>query len=178
METSSTLSEIALEFEREGEADNLIVLSSGVRLEARPVPPLLFQRVASRFSFPEPPVVYIEEKGRNEPNPNDPAYLAECKRIEEEQRVAMLDAAIMMGVRVVEIPEGIPSPDDDDWVGAVEYLTGERVPSDSKPIRVLMWLKYYAAQTADDLIRIEKAVISRMGIPQEMVAEAIRSFRR
>ena len=178
MDTSQVLSEVEHEFKQEGESDNVVVLSNGVRLRAQPVPPLLFQQVASRFKFPEPPTVYIEEKARSEPNPNDPAYLAECQRIEEAQRVAMLDAAIMMGIQVIYVPETVIAPESDEWIEAVEYLTGERVPPDSQRVRVLMWLKYYAAQTADDLIHIEKAVISQLGVPQEAVAEAIRSFRR
>lgn len=178
MGASQILSEVERDLDQGREADNIVVLSNGVRLRAQPVPPLLFQQVASRFKLPEPPVVYIEEKARSEPNPNDPTYLAECQRIEEAQRVAMLDAAIMMGIQVIHVPETVIAPESDDWVEAVEYLTGEKVPPDGQRVRVLMWLKYYAAQTANDLVRIEKAVIERMGVPQEAVAEAIQSFRR
>ncbi len=45
---------------------NLVVLSTGVVLRAKAVPPSLLADIVARFPSPEPPVVFIADKGRAE----------------------------------------------------------------------------------------------------------------
>jgi hypothetical protein len=177
MSYQDVLDQVSREADNQGDTKGLIKLTSGVVVRTRPVPILVIQKVSARFKLPEPPVVYLEEKGRNEPNPNDPRYLAECERITTEQRLAIVDAMIMLGTEVVSVPGELFKPESDEWIEIVEYLTGETIPRDNKRLRQLYWLKYYAIQGADDLIALERAIVKEMGVPETMVSEALSSFR-
>ncbi len=56
-------------------ARDIITLSTGVRGRIRPVPAGLIDEVVSRIPDPEVPRQFIEDKGREELNPFDPAYI-------------------------------------------------------------------------------------------------------
>jgi hypothetical protein len=68
-----------------------LTLSNGVVLTFRPVTPSLIGAVrdGARIAVSEPaPVTYLEAKGRDEPNPNDPAYQETLRRAHGAARSA------------------------------------------------------------------------------------------
>ena len=52
--------------------DGLFRLSSGVVLKIKPVPPLLIRQAVAKIKRPKPPVIFLEDKGVEEENPDDP----------------------------------------------------------------------------------------------------------
>src|SRR5688572_31752980 len=72
-------------------------LSNGIVLELRPIPPHLLSAVNGSFQLPDAPKIWIEEKGREEENPNDPNYLKEVSRIADEQENAVNNLVLGVG---------------------------------------------------------------------------------
>ena len=94
---------------REGEQPIEVTLLTGAKATLHPVSPALIQDVQVSIQNPPVPVFHNEEKGRDEENPSDPAYLAALERAEMERTQAVMDAQIMMGVELVpgyQIPPG------------------------------------------------------------------------
>ncbi len=56
-----------------GITNDPILLSSGYWVRIRPVSAHLIDGAQAQVKDPEVPVVFIEDKGRSEENPNDPA---------------------------------------------------------------------------------------------------------
>lgn len=102
---------------REGEQPIEVTLITGARATLHPVSPALIQDVQVSIQNPPVPMFFNEEKGRDEENPMDPAYLAALERAEAERTQAVMDAQIMMGVELVpgfEVPE--------NWVKRLKRL--------------------------------------------------------
>lgn len=146
--------------------DEIVYLSTGIRARIIPVSASLIDQVTSMVKDTEVPMWFDEDKGRSEPNPNDPAYLA-AKVAEEHQRgVAAIDAMILFGVELVD---GLP--EDDTWIKKLKYL-GIEVDADDPFEREFAYKKYVAV-SSDDLVQLGKS----SGIRQEDVTRAAKSFR-
>lgn len=157
-------------------------LSNGIVLSAKPVPPYLVAAVNQEFQPPPPPKVYIEEKGRDEENPNDPQYLRDCQRLSEEQNQAINDLLMGMGTEVVSVPKGYYRPEDDAWISQVEFamnVTGRRlkVERDDAIKRYLCWLRFYALENGSDIAIVSNLPLHLSGIREEEVAAVMDSFR-
>jgi hypothetical protein len=109
------------------------------------VSPALIQDVQLAIENPKVPVVFIEEKGREEENPMDPAYLAALERAEVERTQAVMDAQIMMGV---ELQEGFEIPPG--WVKRLKILWKRRGQEfdESDPDEVEFAFKKYGVSNA------------------------------
>ena len=123
---------------------------------------------------PMPPVVYIEDKGRDEENPNDPDYRAALARFTEDEAVQLYEVAIVLGLEVESVSNGVPKCEDNSWLLDMDLLSMD-VPSEGKG-RFLAWVKYIAAPRPEDMAAIEKAVMNSFGVAEEDVAEAVASF--
>lgn len=157
-------------------------LTNGIELTIKPVPPLLLQAVQEEFQQPDPPVVWMEEKGRDEPNPNDPTYVKEVEALETRQTVATNDLLLAVGTEVKHIPEGYVGPEDDSWIEGVEFagrLTGTdiKVDRDDKVKRYLAWLRFYALETGPDITLATSLPMSLAGLREGEVQEVMDSFR-
>lgn len=97
---------------------NYVELADGRRARLVPVSASLMNEVTSRIKDPVVPMWMNDDKGREEPNPSDPAYLAECKEIENQRTMAVFDAMCMFGVELVD---GLP--DDDLWARKLMYMS-------------------------------------------------------
>lgn len=158
--------------------DNIITLSTGVKLELFK-PSLLAIREVERqvtANKPKPPEIYLEDKERNEENPDDPDYINELNAWQADGTERQFSIALATGSKVNYVPENIPNLESEEWYG---LLTVINVPlGKSTQERYIQWTKYVAAPTAMDFGSILIRLLSLVGVREEEVAEAVESFRR
>jgi len=112
------------------------------------------------------------DKDRDEPNPNDPKYIAAKQEADRQRGIAAIDAVVMFGV---ELLDGVP---DDGWLGKLRYLEKrglldlESFDLDD-PLDLEFLYKRYVAVSAQDIAYIMRT----SGVREEDVEAAIRSFR-
>ena len=97
--------------------EGVVELSTGVRVRLHPVSSHLVDDLKGAIEDPPVPVVFIEAKGREEENPNDPAYLQAIERANQKRGEAVLDAIYLFGV---ELADGLP--EDDAWLRRLRML--------------------------------------------------------
>lgn len=152
-----------------------LVLSSGIVLELRDVPPLALRQANLGVPLINPPMVYISDKGREEENPNDPVYLASVDERESIVYQAGVNVALVMGTACKSVPEGFVGPDCNEWVEQLE--AAELIVDVSTPARrYLNWLHLYALRNAEDLRRTTYNALVRAGLMEAEVAAAAASF--
>lgn len=169
--------EAATEPSRDGsDGDNIITLSNGIRLRVQRVAPLAIREAVLRVEKPRPPMVMVEDKGREEENPQHPDYLRAMEEYEEATGLAAMNVLLLMGTAVESIPEGLSRPEDDDWVENLEFLEIE-VDRDNPKARYLAWLRYSALTSDQDLAACVGIAREFAGVKEEDVASGIDSFR-
>lgn len=147
----------------------------GIRLKLSPIPSVLVQEVARKYPNPRPPVVFIEEKGREEENPNDPEYLNRLAEANYQRSIVILNV-FLSGLEIVSIPDNLQKVEDTGWEEVVREIANIEIPAGGFGRR-LAWFKYYAF-TDDDLIRVRDKITRLSGIVlEEDVKEAEESFR-
>lgn len=154
---------------------HLTVLSSGVVLRHKRVPPMILAKVDEKFSDPPIPVLWDAEKERNIPNPDDPEYYRKLEQIRMDRGKAMIDILIGMGTEIEFIPSTVQHPDEEEWVENLAFVNID-VPK-LRLGRYLAWVKYYAAEAAEDIQNLAKKGSSALGVTEEDVAEAIANFQ-
>lgn len=153
-----------------------ITLKNGIMLKLKPVAPLAIREAAVRVQPPEVPIVFVEEKQREERNPADPAYLRAVDRYEADQIIRVADVLVLMGTKVEYIPEGLSRPEDDDWIDLLEAVDIQ-VPRDNKYRRYLAWVRYSAIEDEEDIGRVVAAVVRLSGVTEVEVDKAAQAFR-
>lgn len=159
------------------DGDNIIELSTGVKLKVRPINPMVLDAALRQNMPPVPkvPRVFIENKGREEENPDDPAYRAAVDEYEAERGRIVQDVAMGLGTEVITVPDGMESVDGTRWAEDL-WDVGVLVP-DSGLKRYIAWVKFWACRTAQDTVDVISAVMQSVGTPEAKVAEAADSFR-
>jgi len=152
-----------------------VTLSTGVVLELSPPSPWAFMAAQRKIQAdkPKPPLYLNEEKGREEENEGDPAYVAALSLWEKELIEYLYDVGIATGTRVIESP--IPTSDSEELDDLLEVL--RITPATGKKARYLQWLKYWAAPTSKDIQVILEPLLRMMGTPEADVAQATELFR-
>lgn len=153
----------------------LITLSTGVILKASRVPNMIFPEVMGRFKRPEVPTVFIEDLGREEKNPDDPRYKEEYNDWQTSLSLAIVDTMIVLGTEVQSLPKGFDKHTDDRWTMKLRVLGID--PGTDEMKRYLLWVKYVAAPTDEDITRIMEGVGGLSGVTEDSVNEAIGQFR-
>ena len=152
--------------------EHFITLATGDKVRLLPVSASLIDEVTSRVKEPEVPMWDNPDKGRPEPNPSDPNYLAELEDASRKRGVAGMDAMIMFGVDLVD---GLP--DDDMWFKKLRLMERKGALDLSSydlddEIDKEFLYKRYIAVDVDTLGEIAKI----SGISSEDVATAEKSF--
>lgn len=160
----------------DGEEKDRVTLSNGIVLKLRPVPPLAIREIAVRFAPPPVPVVWIADKERDEPNPNDPDYLAAMTRYLQDQTYRVADVSMALGTAVESVPEFMERPESDGWIEPLEAV-GLVIDRDNRHKRYLAWLRLYAVTSNADLTRVMRGVTMLAGVTEEEVQRAVRAFR-
>jgi hypothetical protein len=153
-----------------------LVLSNGIILGIKNIPPLLINSVSNSIPEPDMPVTYIEEKDRDEPNPNHPAYIKAMEKRDAELNLATINLILYAGTELKHLPKGIPGPDEDDWVLLAE-MAGIHFDPTNKIQRYLAWLRSYALATLKDLEQAQTLPLMLAGVTEVEVAKIENSFR-
>jgi len=167
-----------------GDEENLVTLGSGVVLRLKPVAPLLIRRAAANIPTPVVPKVFLEDKQREEENPDDPEYKRALQKYTEDVEEAGTLLMLAAGSEIVSLPEGFDPPEGENWLPQVEEIlsyTGtadfSRDKMDTRIGRYLVWLQYYALTSLEDLVRVLSTLADLSGVSEEAVAKAVSSFR-
>lgn len=157
-------------------------LSNGIILNIKPVPPLLLQAVNNEFVYPTPPKIFLEDKGREEENPNDPKYLLELEKFEEAHNTAIQDLIFAVGTSVKSVPSGYFKPEEDGWVAQIEFagkIAGRpiKIAKADEVQRYICWLRLYALESGSDVALAQSLSMQLTGIREGEVEEVIDSFR-
>jgi hypothetical protein len=154
-------------------------LSSGYWAIVSPVSAPLIDEAASRVVGPDIPMVYIEEKDRSEPNPNDPVYLEQLDRIEVDRSLASIDVIIMMGVEIInEDGTEFVLDKEEKWFRKLELMAKMNLMDldvydmDDPDVADFVFKKYIAVATADIAM-----LTSISGLNAEEIDQAVKTFR-
>ena len=172
-ETTRAVVEGLEEVER-GECDT-VTLSTGVVLKIKPVPKFFIFDVTARIKKPKPPLVFIESKGRDEENPDDPDYQEALEKWVMNVANAGNEVALLRGSEVESIPEGVPGPDSKDWKNEMEVL-GLPMIKNSRA-RYLTWVKAIAAPLDRDINNLLGEIGRLTGVSEADVEDAVARFR-
>jgi len=155
-----------------GVKDDIIILSTGYRAKIKPVSVTLVDAAVSKIVDPDPPMVMIEDKGREEPNPLDPKYLRTLNENMHKRSMASVDIMILMGVKLLD-----PIPEDSEWLIPLQQL--QRLGHIDLSMYDLkddldreFVFKRFVAIGNDDL----KLVTARMGISEADIKAAEAAF--
>lgn len=158
------------------EIPNEIKLSNGIVLKVKAMPPMLLNSVANSIPEPVVPKVYIEEKDREEENPNHPAYLKALQDRQTKIGIATNDLILYACTELKHLPEGLMGPEDDRWLTFAKMAGLTVDPKDSLQ-RYVAWLKCYALATVDDMSKAMQVPIMLAGVSEEEVQDAMDTFR-
>lgn len=157
-----------------------VQLSTGYWVRIRPVSASLIDGAQAMIEDPPVPMVYIEAKGRDEPNPSDPAYLRALERTDTRRVIAATDAMILFGIELVDGPDGNPVgvPEDGEWLQKLRLLEKHGALKldefDLKDdIDREFLFKKYIVVGAPDIVLLSLA----SGVREEDVQNAARTFR-
>lgn len=151
--------------------DVLIRLSSGVILRGKQAPPLILIKVMAAFPRPKPPIYRNDLLGRDVENPDDPDYLDRLKAHQTESTNAVMNALILLGTELAEVPKKFPKPTDSSWLEEYRELGLETKP-ESPSWRYLTWVTFKAVLSEKDLEQIQKVVGRLSGVPESAVKSA------
>lgn len=153
-------------------------LSSGVVLACKPVPPLAMREVAIHVPPPAVPTWHNPDKDREEPNPNDPAYIKAVENYQAEQLFKVTEVIMLLGTEIKSTPPDIIAYTSDDWLGPLTVLGVIVDEPKNKWERYLMWLRFYACKTQSDVANIIGRVVAVSGVTEVEVQRAAAAFLR
>lgn len=157
--------------------DNLIRLSSGVVLRAKPANPNLLIRAMTKHQRPNPPTYFSKEMGREMENTDDPDYISRVQAWQMEYSAVMLNVLIGLGTEIVSIPKGMegPTPKKKDetpgWLKDYANL-GMPIYPDSEKWVYVTWVMFLAAPTPEDTQLIQSKVGALSGVKGADVRDA------
>ena len=156
--------------------NDILVLSSGVELDLHTPSPVLVNNAMKAIMKDEPkiPKVWIEDKGRDEENPNDPDYIFARRVWLADVGMRSLRALIPTGTSLHSKPDGMVGPEDEDFADLIQSMGEE--PATGVHTRYVQWL-LLVAMGKQDLEALGMALMRRAGVREEDVREALDTFQ-
>lgn len=156
-----------------------IKLSTGYWARIHPVSAPLIDEAAARVPTPKPPMVFVDDKGREEENPLDPDYMRELERLDVERSMASIDVIIMMGVELTN-EDGTPYEIDANghWrkqlnmLAKMGHVNLGRYDMEDPDELEFVFKKYIATATADIPM-----LASFSGMDAGEIEDAVKTFR-
>lgn len=152
-------------------------LANGVRLSFQDGSPMVINDLRQQEDAREPqvPMIVREDRGgREEPNENDPAYIAAKRKWAMDLGARTMRVLAAACVTVEAIPDGVDAPDSDAWAEQVTVVY--ELPLESNPLRrTAQWVFYHASQA--DMDRLAPMLLACAGPPEEEVIQALDGFR-
>ncbi len=154
---------------------DVLKLSTGVVLRLRRPSSMLVMEATKALMAdePRPPRVFIQEKEREEENPNDPDYIAAHNIWLAEVGVRSLKALIPTGTAMESKPEDVVGPEDEDFADLMAAMGQEAAPG--RYSRYVQWVMSVACSGAD-LEILSMRLMRLSGIREEDVAEMLAGF--
>lgn len=149
----------------------VVTLSNGVRVNIRPVPPYLIDKIRGTVELPKPPIMEVNlawggiEEWVNE---NDVEYKAALAAAEEEQADKLWKAEFILGI------EDEPPPDE-EWTGNLTAF-GVEIPEDPKE-KKLLWVETVLIAKSIDAWKLINAIRGAARPTKEEISELAESFR-
>lgn len=169
--------------------EKTVTMSNGVIFTVKKVPQVAYADLRDSLPEPTPPIFYNEDYDREEPNVNDPRYLASHSNWQVRMSTGVINLTLMFGSDVKYIPDDIPSPESDEFKEELELTLSTMgwekrdIRSMGKKQRYLFWVKYKGAvrdgdgDDGGDLGKLINAIGAMSGVPEEDVATAVEKFR-
>ncbi len=158
--------------------DGIYHLTNGVKLRVDGVvAPLLLKDIATMAGGeePKPPVVFIEAKERDEPNPDDPSYVAEHTLWVAETSIRLFKALATSLTKLESYPEDMIGPESEEFEEMVKAVG--LTPARPGHQRYIQWLSYVAMTDREELKKLSAVLMRQSGAREEDVAEAQELFR-
>jgi hypothetical protein len=154
-----------------------LILSNGIVLSLRPIPPGIIERAIARLERPKVPKITLKDKGVEEENPNDPEYLDALAIRERKVIETSTNVMLLVGTAIKSIPDGLCGPND-SWLDTemLSYL-GVEAEMKTKYDRYLSWLNLYGLACQEDVLVVLSAVTKMAGLGEEDVQAAVSRFR-
>ena len=104
--------------------DNVITLSTGAEVEILKAPTMVLQEIQKQAQSGKPkvPKVWIEDKGREEENPNDPDYLDAMKDWLGQAGLKGIEVSLIFGTKIKSLPGNIPVLESNEWQDDLKYM--------------------------------------------------------
>jgi len=160
--------------------EHIYITGHGVILELRPVSPFAVQETGDQVVYPTVPTKWDEEKQRSIENPSDPEYLRAWSAAEKKVAEVSLNTIIVLGTKVLYIPEDVPRPEDTSWSDPLtdpEVMAGYplHIPSGGAG-RMSAWFKFIALSQYDMQTIVDKCVLMGGSVRTDVVQKALNSF--
>lgn len=181
IDTIEAVSRAVDRIERRGKTANF-TLVNGIVLKLKPVAPYLLVAVEREFPDPEPPVTWIDEKERNEPNPNHPDHVKALEQNTWKKDLALNNLVLGVGTEFVSAPRGYYGPEEDEWLKVLEVaasITEKPLlfKKDDPTARYIAWLRFYALQSQVDITVVTTLTYQLTGIAEGEVDEILEAFQ-
>ena len=151
-----------------------ITLDNGAVLAIRKPATMLLSNVMLQLEktdpVPEPPKVFIEDKGREEENPNDPAYKTAMLLWNANSVVRMFNALAVASLSIKDL-NGTYDPEGEEFADFLEAVIIDR--AQGKAGRFLQWLNSYAL-VKSEARQLTHWMMRLAGVGEEDVAEATK----
>lgn len=161
-----------------GADPNVFTASTGVKFKIKSVNRQALGGITDRYlkERPKAPITYIESKGREEANPDDPDYQEALQFWNLSMAMAITNFVILRGTELISesVPDEMLHYDSDDWKYEMQ-LMGNR--SDNPRACYLEWVRAVAC-TEEDSTTLFNLIGRKSGINQEDVSSAAAQFRR
>ena len=151
-----------------------ITLENGAVLAIKKPATMLLSNVMLQLQktdpVPEPPKVYIEEKEREEENPNDPAYKSAMLTWNANSVVRMFNALAVASLSITDLNDAY-DPEGEEFADFLEAVVIDRAPG--KAGRFIQWLNSYAL-VKTEARQLTHWMMRLAGVGEEDVAEATK----
>lgn len=154
--------------------DKEFTTEKGVVIRYNKVSSDAVRKAYTAVPIPKPPEVWIKDRGRYEPNPADPGYIAEMAAYSHKTQLIASTIYLMHGTDIVAVPEGVPNFDSDEWFEGFEQYWD--IPKGALA-RKTQWLQMFILDD-DEKNRVVTDIMVMSGfLIEEDVTAVINSFR-
>lgn len=160
------------------ERRDYFISESGLELKLKKVSRFLVVDAGKTVKMPKVPVVHIEDKGRDEENPNYPDYIVALQEANYQRVIVSYATLLAMGTEVARLPSTMEGPETDEWIDTLLGLDIVDVPKDNKKLRYAAWLKYVGLPDGVEFEKLTTQLLRFSGLTTEAdVAKAEETFR-
>lgn len=165
----------AKQVNQNGSDPNIFTTQYGVKFRIKSVNKQSLGGITDRYlkEQPKAPVSYIESKGREEANYDDPDYQDAMKAWNLAMSMALSNFILLRGAELISVPDGFMTYESDDWKFEMELISDK---ADNPRACYLEWVRAIAC-SEEDSTELFRRIGRRSGIAQEDVASAAAQFR-